>query len=131
MLKEWCVWERQGKVVVYVVNSQGATEYLEVGGMDEGKMVFKHQVRDGRKTHDVGASVIVRDVEGVGKLMLACFKDGSNVLGVLEADQLHNTSSFALRNNFVDILGKKEFILGQTEFVKGAENELFVVATLR
>lgn len=77
-------------------------------------MVFKHQVRDGRKTNDVGASVIVKDVDGVGKLMLACFKDGSNVLGLLEADQLLNPSFFALKNNFVDILGKKEFIFGQT-----------------
>ena len=45
--------------------------------------------------------------------MLASFKDGSNLIGNLEADVAENVSFFAIRNNFNDILPKK-YVIGQS-----------------
>ncbi len=52
---------------------------------DEGKKFFTHKVNDGRKKIETGASILVKDVEKVGKVYVGAFKDsdGTNLIASL------------------------------------------------
>ena len=45
--------------------------------------------------------------------MLAGYKNGGNIIGNLETDQMENVLYFTLKNNFLEILGKN-FNFGHT-----------------
>jgi hypothetical protein len=45
--------------------------------------------------------------------MLAGYKNGGNIIGTLEADQMENVLYFTLKNNFTEVLGKN-FNFGHT-----------------
>ena len=63
------------------MTSQGQTEFIDIGSCDEGQKVFPNKVSDGRKVFETGASVLVRDIPMIGKVMVASFKDGNNLIG--------------------------------------------------
>lgn len=56
----------------------------------------------------------------MGKVYLGSFKDSeaTNMIGSLIGDTVENVSKFTLKNNYVDILGKK-FFIGQSDIIKG------------
>ncbi len=60
-------------------------------------------------------------MDKLGKVYLGSFKDkdGTNLIGNLIGDTVENSSTFALRNNYLDIL-KKKYLIGQSEIIKGA-----------
>jgi len=75
LLKEWCVYEKRVGCTIYCVTAQGYTEFIDVNPSDEGKSFFTHKVNDGRKKIETGASILVKDVDKIGKVYLGSFKD--------------------------------------------------------
>ena len=70
----------------------------------------------------------------MGKYLFASFKDGSNILGHLETDQLEDMINMQLKGlkyEGKDIFGQ-HFIMGHTDIVKLPEsNELFLICTVK
>ena len=89
---------------------------------------------DQRKTkNSTGASVYVKDLPDVGKMLFASFKDGYNILGRLEGDQLENMTDLRFKGIKVDKnIFDSFFIVGHVDIVKLPQlDELFVVCTLK
>ena len=89
---------------------------------------------DQRKTKSsTGASVFVKDLPDLGKLLFASFKDGYNILGRLEGDQLEGMTDLRFKGLKVDKnIFDSFFIVGHVDIVKLPQiDEVYVVCTLK
>lgn len=75
----------------------------------------------------------MKDLPDVGKMLFASFKDGYNILGRLEGDQLENMTDLRFKGIKVDKnIFDSFFIVGHVDIVKLPQlDELFVVCTLK
>lgn len=94
--------------------------FTDILPSDEGKKEFISRVNDPRKTkNSTGASVYVKEVPEIGKQLFASFKDGYNILGRLEGDQLENMTDIRLKGIKTDKnIFDSFFIVGHVDIVK-------------
>lgn len=93
------------------------------------------RVNDSRANKSgTGASIVGKDLPELGKYLFASFKDGSNILGHLETDQLEDMINMQLKG--LKFEGKdifsQHFIIGHSDLVKlPGTDELYLVCTVK
>jgi hypothetical protein len=89
LIREWSIFEKAAGCQVYFACPNGNIFYTDVSPNDEGKKEFTGRVIDQRKNRGgTGASTFVKELPEIGKFLIASFKDGYNIFGRLEGDQL-------------------------------------------
>ena len=89
IIREWTIFEKAAGCQVLFVCPNGNIFTTDVLPSDEDKKEFVCKVNDHRVNKSgTGASVVGKDLPELGKYLFASFKDGSNILGRLETDQL-------------------------------------------
>jgi hypothetical protein len=135
IIREWTVFEKAAGCQVLFVCPNGNIFTTDVLPSDEDKKEFVCKINDHRANKSgTGASVVGRDLPDLGKYLFASFKDGSNILGHLETDQLEDMVTMQLKGLKVE--GKnifaEHFIMGHAELVKFARvDELYLICTVK
>jgi len=101
---------------------------------DEGKKEFTGKITDQRKNkNNTGASIHIKEIPQVGKILFASFKDGSNIIGPLDGDQMIDMADMRLKGiksskNTFDT----NFIIGHFDTVHIPEtDDLYVICTTK
>ena len=135
LIREWSIFEKAAGCQVYFVCPNGTIWFTEVLPSDEGRKEFTGRVQDQRKSKNgTGASVLVKELAGMGKFLFASFKDGYNILGRVEGDRLEDMTDIRLKGEVEHDKGlfKQYFIVGHVDMVKlPALDEVYVIATVK
>ena len=98
LLRQWTVFEKAAGCQVLFVCPNGNIFTTDVLPSDQDRKEFVCKVNDSRTNKSgTGASIVGRDLPQMGKYLFASFKDGSNILGHLETDQLEDMINMQLK----------------------------------
>lgn len=98
MIREWTVFEKAAGCQVLFVCPNGNIFTTDILASDEDKKEFVGKITDSRANKTgVGVSMAAKDLADFGKYLFAAFKDGSNILGRLEGDQLEDMVNMQLK----------------------------------
>ena len=134
IIREWTIFQKAAGCQVLFVCPNGNIFTTDILPSDEDKKEFVCRVNDHRANKSgTGASIAGRELPDFGKYLFASFKDGSNILGHLENDQLEDMVNMPLKG--LKYQNKKifdtNFIIGHADLVKFPHmDELYLICTV-